>query len=356
MNSISPSRRDIFSDSTDQPASPWLSILIPVYNVERYLDFCVRSITSQAAGRNIEILLLDDCSTDASQKLCLRLCAQYPLLLRLLSHQTNEGLSAARNSLLEAARGEYIWFIDSDDYMNPGSIQTLQSVIETQNPDLVLCDYRKNRFLKMKSFPGPGHMLERDTARLVNGVFESRKLYSWLKISRRSLWGDDLRFPIGKAYEDIATTPWLLLRAKSYYYVPQSWIFYRIRPDSIMGSVKRTPGFFDAKKNADLADALSGFKQTLSKNLGNEWGAPAYSISHFSAKEFTKIARRFNKAQNYPLALCGSKPATLKSYFDKMQQTSPYDYDTLSRLYLKKLRIFSFLALKRAMKLAKNDC
>ena len=332
--------------------TPSLSILIPVYNVAEYLEFCVQSILQQISNYNIEILLLDDCSTDGSRALCVRLYANHPEKLKLLYHDVNAGLSAARNSLLDAARGDYVWFLDSDDYLMPGCIKELNSIFDTHGPDMVLCDYQKRRFIKKKSFPGRGRKLESDNAKLVSGVFQHRKMYSWARISKRSLWGSDLRFPAGRTFEDIATTPWLLLRAKSYYYVPQSWVFYRTRDQSIMTSFSRTKGHFDALKHDDMASAMLGFKPLLIEKIGPHTQGPSYYASHFLAKEYTKLAARFCSARNNPLASCGLKPATLYPYFEKMQQCSPYDYNMLSRAYLKRLRIFSFLAFRKAARLA----
>jgi glycosyltransferase involved in cell wall biosynthesis len=343
-------RSDSLTDALDL-AQPTVSILIPVYNVEEYLNDCVQSILSQARDCNIEILLLDDCSTDTSREICLELCVLYPDRIRLLSHDQNSGLSAARNSLLEASRGEYLWFIDSDDYLLPGTLQKLMTIIASQSPDLILCDYEKRRFLKKKTFPGSGRKLQDDKVQLISGVFQHRKMYAWSRISRRSLWGSDLRFPPGRTFEDIATTPWLLLRAKTFYYVPESWVFYRRRAGSIMTSVTRTRGVFDTHKNDDMATAMIGFKPLLRDSLAGEAHQPAFYASQFVAKEFVKLADRFNTAQNSPLSLCGTKPATLRPYFEKMQEASPIDFATLSRLYLKTFRIYDFFALRRALRL-----
>lgn len=331
---------------------PWLSFLLPVYNVKDYLECCVQSILSQVSHRNIEILLLDDCSTDGSREICEQLSADYPGQIVFLYHDANAGVSAARNSLLDAARGAYIWFVDADDCILPGCIEQLHSITKKHDPDLILCDYHKRSFIRKKSFPGWGGKLESDNDKLISGVFQHRKMYLWNRISKRSLWGDDLRFPVGKTFEDIATTPWLLLRTKSYYYVPQSWVFYRTRAASIMTSVSRTKGFFDVKKHGDMADAMLGLKTLLIDKFNGGSQDIAYYASNFIAKEYTKLAKRFRLARNTPLAPCGLKPSTLFPYFEKMQQCSPYDYNTLLRAYLFRLRIYSFLTFRKAVRLA----
>jgi glycosyltransferase involved in cell wall biosynthesis len=228
------------------PVHLWLSILIPVYNVEAYLRTCAESILNQTDDPDIEIILLDDCSTDGSRALCEQLSREYPGRVRVLLHSENAGVSVARSHLLDAAQGEYTWFVDSDDYLLPGAIGRLKSIVQRHNPDIISCDYRKRGLFRQrnrhkKTFPGSGGAISRDIIALVSGVFRYRKMYLWARVSRRSLWGDDLRFPAGKLFEDIATTPWLLLRAQSHYYVPEPWLYYRVTPGSIMTWRKHLP-------------------------------------------------------------------------------------------------------------------
>ena len=118
-------------------SAPWLSILIPVYNVEMYLEDCISSVISQVDS-GVEIILLDDCSTDASLIMAKEIVASCKHPIGLLRHDKNRGLSAARNTLLEAANGEYIWFLDSDDILKSDAIVSLKSIIDKYNPDLIL--------------------------------------------------------------------------------------------------------------------------------------------------------------------------------------------------------------------------
>ena len=90
---------------------PWLSVLIPVYNVEAYLQACVDSVIAQAVA-GIELLLLDDAATDASPALMRTIAAENPEVVRLIAHPHNRGLAAARNTLVAGARGRYVWFLD----------------------------------------------------------------------------------------------------------------------------------------------------------------------------------------------------------------------------------------------------
>lgn len=335
----------------DMTEGKWLSILIPVYNVAPYLEECVMSVLAQTDDR-VQILLLDDASTDGSLTLVQELCARYSGRLQLSRHDNNRGLSAARNSLLDEAIGEYVWFLDSDDHIIAGAVDELWRIVSKCNPDLILCDYRKRRFWRIKSFYGPTNQVSRDVPKLICGVFKSRKMYSWLKISRRSLWHDGLRFPLGKAFEDIATTPWLLLRANSYYYAPRPWIYYRQRPGSIMSSVRRNPAVFDDAKHDDMVGALAGYKQGLSESLAGGNPDIDFTLSNFCAIEFTKAGQRLVRAHRHTKEQQGLATAMVK-YRDAWQQCSPFSFATLQREYARRLLFHRVWLLHRCLKIAR---
>lgn len=124
----------------------WLSFLLPVYNVESYLSECLESLLDQIGNDNgVQIVIVDDASTDKSHAIARAFCSQYPHLIKVLpNHRVNEGVSAARNRLIDAADGEHIWFVDPDDYILKDALRQLHIVLETYNPDIILCDYRKS--------------------------------------------------------------------------------------------------------------------------------------------------------------------------------------------------------------------
>ena len=191
----------------------WLSILVPVYNVEPYLEECLGSVIAQLpAEGGVQLLVLDDRSTDGSWALMQRLAGRWPGRFELLRHERNGGLSAARNTMIDAATGDYLWFLDSDDRLLPGAIAGLRAIVRAHAPDVVLCDFqvwREQVRLKhrlrgeghRRSFDGPAGRLVRDRGQLLAGMLMTGELHAWSKISRRALWGgadaDDLRFPVG---------------------------------------------------------------------------------------------------------------------------------------------------------------
>lgn len=255
--------------------APWLSILVPVYNVQDYLAECLASVVEQLqalpdGGTGVEILVLDDASSDGSRALMDQLAARWPGRLRLLQHARNAGLSAARNSMIDVARGEYLWFLDSDDKLLPGALDGLRQVLARQpGIDAVLCDFavwRERPRLKhrlrgeahRRSFAGPAGGPQGDRAALLSGLLLTGQLHAWSKITRRALWGADLRFPPGRYFEDMATMPLALLRARSYCYVRAPWVAYRQRDTSILATM--TPA-----KARDQVQALQALAPALAR-------------------------------------------------------------------------------------------
>ena len=128
---------------------PLISVIVPVYNVEDYLDACVTSITTQSYS-NLEILLIDDGSTDRSGDMCDSL-ALSDSRIRVL-HKTNGGLSDARNHGIDIATGSFIVFVDSDDTISPDAISTLYSLAAEHNADIAMATFN-NRCKQFNYFP-----------------------------------------------------------------------------------------------------------------------------------------------------------------------------------------------------------
>ena len=242
--------------------APWLSILIPVYNVQDYLVECLVSIIRQCDSQ-IEIILLDDKSTDYSLRVLNEFSATSCQPLKILQHNTNMGLSAARNTLLESAKGDYLWFIDSDDVLADGAISQLKNIVENHSPDLIMCDFmiwrpyetvapkRLRRESHVNGFSGKPRQLLNNPSELFHGLYRSGKMHAWSKISKRSLWSSALRFPQGKYFEDMVTSPRLAAEVETYYYCPEVWVKYRQR----QGSILATPTI---RKVNDMIDGLLG--------------------------------------------------------------------------------------------------
>ena len=136
---------------------PWLSILIPVYDVAPYLGECLSSVLSQRL-EGVEVIAVDDRSTDGSLALLERAAATSPHPIRVLRHERNRGVSVTRNTLLDAASGDYVWFLDADDAFAEGVVARLRAVVDAHEPDLVLCDF--SRFTASVSAPAGGRAID----------------------------------------------------------------------------------------------------------------------------------------------------------------------------------------------------
>ena len=340
-------RAQAFPDTS----APWLSILIPVYNVEDYLEECVRSILDQA-GPGVEIILCEDVSTDGSRVLAERLADENPDRIRILYHERNRGLSAARNTMIDAATGEYIWFLDSDDTLRPGAIEAVRSAITRYDPDVVGGDYRKRKIYK-GGFAGPKNTLLTDRDTIASGICLSRKMYAWLKISRRSLWDDGLRFPEGKVFEDAAVTPWLAIKADRFFHIRKALVQYRIRPGSILAGITRTPDNFRVEAHRNLAHSLGGFAAELARDPGRDYPKTRFAISHFIAMEYAKIASRIERAGPQGCGVEDIRELS-ESFRRDMNATSPIDFDSLLDMYRKRGRFISYIKLRSGLAAARG--
>ena len=256
-----------------------ISVLVPVYNVARFLPRCLDSLAAQSM-RDIEILLIDDGSTDDSAAICADYVARDGRF-RLL-RQENRGLSAVRNRHLEEARGEYLMFVDSDDWVAPDFCEAPWRCAREQNADLVLFGFRRvteeGEPLPLKgSLPqGP---IDRETALqlLLAGPSFS---YLWNKLWKKSLF-HGLRFPDVLAYADVGTTYRLVLQAERIVSLPQVLYYYRKRKGSAVSL--RTD-----KAMGDYALTYAGRYHSL-KELG--CGSPALE-KHWAEVCLTYAKRR----------------------------------------------------------------
>lgn len=279
------------------PVAPWLSVLVPFHNVHEYLGECLRSIAGQA-DEGVEILAFDDGSTDGSLEVARSLAGA----VTVLGGRENGGVSRARNALIAHARGRHVWFVDSDDVLMPGAIAGLRGIVDGHDPDIILCDYLRLRAnprwrhrlrgdFHVSSFSGPARTILRDRSVMLEGLFRAASLHPWTRISKRALWGEDLRFPLDRSFEDIAVMPRLFLRVERAY-EPSVWIAHRVRR---AGSIVATPSL---RKAGDLVHALDGQFQDAQAQM--DVSVPARRAwSVYAAQNFLTAART---AAAYPVA------------------------------------------------------
>ena len=209
-----------------------ISIIVPVYNMEKYLDRCVNSILAQSYG-DFELLLVDDGSTDASGAMCDSF-ARRDGRIRVI-HKKNGGQAEARNLALDQIQGEYVTFADSDDYVGPDYLKVLLALMENDGVDIsvlaldcvtteqtVFSDSKDERCIWDRSQAFKEMILGRKT-----GVSPCAKLY------KRELFAQN-RFPLGTAYEDLELIPYLVEQCNLLAYSTSIQYYYYQRAGSTM--------------------------------------------------------------------------------------------------------------------------
>lgn len=214
---------------------PLLTIIIPVYKVEEYLNFCLKSIGPKEEAENIEILLIDDASPDHSGKLCDK-CAALDSRIKVVHCPVNGGLSKARNLGIGKARGKYITFMDSDDYLAPHTLKILlEQLYSHPEADVVEYPVHVHHGHEEAYMFVPGHGILTDYSGWIarKGYYHC---YAWNKIFRASLW-ESIRFPEGKLFEDIYTIPYVLQKASHILLTDKGLYYYCAHEDSITRSL-----------------------------------------------------------------------------------------------------------------------
>lgn len=270
-----------FSDTKD--LREVVSVIVPVYNVEKYLEKCICSLLSQTYS-NLEIILVDDGSPDA----CPQICDSYAskdARIKVI-HKKNGGLSDARNAGIEAASGDYIAFVDSDDYIAPQMIQTLLQYAIDKEADISVCNYYKV-FENGEKLYQPKTVQEKVMTNLeaMEDIFTASNLcevITWNKLYAAHLFKDtEIRFPVGKIHEDNFTTYKLFYAAEKVVYVDIPLYYYVQRNDSIMGkafderrlqimeAVEQTKAFVD-EYDLPLSNQAENYEMLMYFNLLND--------------------------------------------------------------------------------------
>ncbi|SDB69130.1 glycosyltransferase [Butyrivibrio sp. INlla16] len=248
---------DVISEKCENAT---VSVIVPVYNVEQYLDRCVNSLINQSYTQ-LEIILVDDGSTDSSGMLC-DAFAQKDQRIKVV-HQQNQGLSAARNSGLEIMSGDLVFFCDSDDYLNTDAIKSMVTKMYRDHADIVACGImltgdKEELFTNENCGMWSGHEAVIQMMRTNNIC-----TVAWNKLYKKHLF-DAVRFPIGVLHEDEATTYKLIYKAKIVSFTPVPYYYYYQRNSGIMGEKisDRSHYYIDALKERVLF-----FEQNKEDNL-----------------------------------------------------------------------------------------
>ncbi len=241
--------------------SDLISVIIPVYNVETYLCRCVDSVLDQSY-RNIEVILVDDGSPDG----CPAICDEYARQddrVRVI-HQENAGLSGARNAGIDAAKGAWLAFVDSDDYLAEDFLSRLYEACVSTGSDMSVCRWE---YVRGERIPerGTGEIRVYSGREMLANLYTTDGAYyvvAWNKLYRKELFAD-IRYPLGRIHEDEATTYRIYDKVKRAAYVDASLYGYFVTPVSI------TRGFNPKRMDwvTAVAERVDFFEQKGYKEL-----------------------------------------------------------------------------------------
>ncbi|PWB88333.1 glycosyltransferase family 2 protein [Methanobrevibacter thaueri] len=235
-----------------------ISVIIPVYNVEDYLSQCLDSICNQTF-KDIEIICVNDGSIDNSLDI-LNEYAESDRRIKIIN-QHNQGLAASRNQGLKEAKGDYVYFIDSDDYIELDALEKLHENIVTNSSDMVLFKFQKVDDYRNVHKRGVEFKIDKIFGDIDYGNFTftykdvkrhvmNSAFSACLKLYRRDFI-EDISFPIGLNFEDVPVHVKLMLEAESLSFVPEFLYNYRSNPDSILNS---SANGFDIFKVIDMVE------------------------------------------------------------------------------------------------------
>lgn len=219
-----------------------ISIIVPVYNVEHYLRRCIDSLLEQTY-RNIEILLIDDCSTDQSAVIANEYVEKYPDVCRYIRHQENAGLSAARNTGMQEASGEWLSFVDSDDWVTNDYISVMYETAQKDRADIVMCSvyyyYSPDNCKEVNPF---GNLSTGDSHQAIVALSRS---YACARLFRKELFiSSHIIFPKDiRRGEDIATIIPLLTTTDKISLIARPMYYY----------FQRTTSLSNENKNIDIS-------------------------------------------------------------------------------------------------------
>lgn len=243
------------------PTEPKISVLVPVYGVERYISRCIRSLFGQTMTEGVEFIFVNDCTKDGSMDILMETLKQYPSRqsqVKVVNHKENMGLAVARITALNLAKGEYVMNLDSDDYYEPDMLECMYATAKKQNADIVVADYylsygKRNIYI---SCPIDG---EKDS--LISNIICNKGGVGrmvWNKLIKRDLYEKHSVRPLPgiNIGEDIVVTAQLLFHTTSISKIDRAFAHYN---KSNLTSYTSRPEYQDLIKRFIVCDFLSDF-------------------------------------------------------------------------------------------------
>jgi glycosyltransferase involved in cell wall biosynthesis len=272
-----------------------VSIIVPVYDVEKYLNRCLDSILMQTFN-NFECILVNDCSNDNSPAICDEY-VQKDKRINIIHNKKNMGLPSSRKIGLENSSGDYILYVDSDDYIEADMLEKMYSLAASQNYDMVYCDYyshdKTNNVLHKKVSVLSDNFIHN----LKNSVLDfNSSCVVWNKLVKKPIY-DNVEFPVDGVFEDKYISTQLLFFSGKIGYVDAALYHYQYNPDSLTNAAG------ERRKYHELSNNFNKIFDFLKDKYG-------YDLSIFEPELGTRI--KWIKKKN---------PKTLKNIIKKVLRT-----------------------------------
>lgn len=257
-------------------SEPKVSIVVPVYNVGKYLDCFLKKITGQKF-QDFKMFVVYDSSNDCSLEVLKQYEESYPDKITIIMSPYKDGVGAARDIALDSGKinSEYVLFLDPDDYPEPEFLGKLVAAADLSGADITMCGFDRfddvtNKVYCVEMVNNPAHIMtnlvDYDTIAYMNPVV-------WDKLFRRSLI-ENIRFTNIKRFEDLVFLMRVFTKVKSIYYVNEILYHYRVRSDSLANTIKETDCY-------EFFQAMSGLKNEYERDLDKIIYLPILELSAF---------------------------------------------------------------------------
>lgn len=310
-----------------QISNPKISIIIPVYNTERYLDACIRSIIEQAFFFDTEVLLVDNNSTDQSIEICNKYVRKYKNIQLL--HQLKKGVSSARNLGLSEATGKYVMFIDSDDYIASGALKRLFLFAEAENADMICFNLYmhfatgKDKSRKLGIEYKTNKNMAASAQLLYTSLFQGDGYQGYVcnKMYRRSVI-QNVRFRENISFmEDFIYNLDVIPLVSRVFFLPDSLYFYRQRADSLVHSKNsvQKQAYFKALKiiQIKLPKKFSSVSVLMEKNALLDWSSQLMFQDMITVKKYRRLFRELPETNKQIEKVMFNGPKGLAMSFSK---------------------------------------
>ncbi|MCF9027061.1 glycosyltransferase family 2 protein [Acinetobacter nectaris] len=297
-----------------------ISLIIPIYKVEKYIESCLHSVFNQSCNENIEVILVDDGSPDNSISIAQSYIDSLSLVHKKntrIIQQENKGLSGARNTGIKHAQGKYLAFLDSDDILNANFFSKIIPILDNIEPEIL--QFRAERF------DDQGNVTSFLSSLAVDGLYTKDEIwqslcnqsawFAWLRVYNRKLFVNENFFPEGKNFEDAYTIPYIFLSAKKIFILNDILIKYRFNPLGITATKSE-------KNLTDLGDSV--YKMASKLDIDSVLTASVISLSQsyiddsLKSEGRPKAKQRWTVLKKHLLSADGFTPSMITNRGNKL--------------------------------------